>query len=636
MSEADTSSGAGATSADTAAGAAGPNGATAARPGGAGFRWRDSVGFLVDESDSRWEDEEEKEQLTRIQTAATTKDTEPNRPDEEENPGNLGLIMRGYSEQQQPRVIEGSPFVTPTVPLKLRRAVYTNDMETVRTMINRWNSADTSGDSDADSVKRRYATATFDEHSRDTLLHVAVRKQYVEMVRYLVSQGARRNAVNRRDQTPLGIAQTMLQALENWDDYPIAMKVSGHPNVGVDGVYTQRGEHAGFPRYANQHGMHLWHNQPGGAWLIHVEFTPDSDLCLAGFGGSPKAVPAGTSPHQWICAVGTKQAAKDAKAVLEEFRQRIVATHEHAEKVRVEEERDCYLRRLESTGGRYTERVLTITQLDEIELRNAVENTVHNVRGDSQGEKATAHLDQGKSGTHVRERTPRLPGLTLSERRKTGKVARARTLATIKALRGCFAQFQSSNFAAGDAPWSAPESAWAGGPPEGEPHPTWADDDNVTTKRVQMENPGEKKLYTRLTVVTEGQDCKADCTAKPGGWPDAMKHKMEKGNRKPVRVAGLPGLLPPETPGWSPPRDKVLQRPMKARIAKAHSTPKKWASVNHTVRSQIGQRHAQTYEALVGSIKERKRTPKWLQGMERGFHRAHKAIPVETRGVGWK
>ena len=90
--------------------------------------------------------------------------------------------------------------MTPTVPLKLRRAVYTNDMETVRAMVNRWTSSGTSGNSDVDSTNRRYATAVFDEHSRDTLLHVAVRKRYVDMVRHLVAQGARPTAENQRKQ----------------------------------------------------------------------------------------------------------------------------------------------------------------------------------------------------------------------------------------------------------------------------------------------------------------------------------------------------------------------------------------------------------------------------------------------------
>jgi hypothetical protein len=604
-----------------------------ARPGGAGFRFRDSVGFVRDESHPRWwdptvEPEGEEPGLWREtkhdreamkDAAAALADDEGdedegddeggdnaagrNRPDDEENPGNLGPIVRGWSDAEAPRPIEGSPFVTPTVPLRLRRAVHTNDMEIVREMVNRWNSAGTTGDSDADSVSKLYATAMFDEHSRDTLLHVAVRKRYVEMVRYLVSQGARRSAVNRRERTPVGIARTMLENLGSWDDCPIGMELSGHPNISVNGVYTQRGEHAGFPRYTNEHGIHLWHNQPSGAWLIHREFTPDADLCLAGFGGSVERVPSGTA-HPWVCAIPGE-------------------------------------------GGRHEERVLTVSLLQEEGLRNAVEAAakpkgVRMFRGmsydaayDTQQEAGLAK-NASASGSRQRRRPKRgggatrtkatgqatgamrLPGLTLSERRAVGATALAETKAVLKALRGCFAQFQTSNFAAGAAPWAAPESAWAGGPPEGEPHAAWAENDPVTIKM----HPHPDRMI--------------DCTAKPGGWQDEMAHRKEKGKRKPVLVAGLPGLLAPDTPGWAPPTDKVMQRPMKARIAKAHAVPKKWASANHTVRSQIGQHHTQAYEALVGSILERKRTPGWLQGAEKGFHRAHSRIPVDTSGGGWK
>lgn len=224
---------------------------------------------------------------------------------------------------------------------------------------------------------------------------------------------------------------------------------------------------------------------------------------------------------------------------------------------------------------------------------------------------------RGNCRGEAADASSRLPGLNLTERRTAGANARVEAESVVKALRGCFAQFQSSNFAAGSAPWPAPESAWAGGPPEGEPHPAWVDNDPITVK------------------LHPHPDRMVDCTAKPGGWQDEMKHRMEKGKRKSVRVAGLPGLLPLETRGWAPPTDKVLQRPMKARIDKAHFTPKKWASVNHTLRSQVGQRHSQAYEALVGSIQERKRTPGWLQKTERSFHRAHSTIPVDTRG-GWK
>ena len=43
-------------------------------------------------------------------------------PDDEENPGNLGPIVRGYDDAPQVPAVDGSPFLTPTVPLQLKRA----------------------------------------------------------------------------------------------------------------------------------------------------------------------------------------------------------------------------------------------------------------------------------------------------------------------------------------------------------------------------------------------------------------------------------------------------------------------------------------------------------------------------------
>ena len=600
-------------------------------PGAAGFRFRDSVGFVRDGTHPRWwdptvepegevaglwrEKQDDRRAMTDAAAALSDDDDEEgegggdeeegppaadrNRPDDDANPGNLGAIVRGWPDAEEPRAIEGSPFVTPTVPLRLRRAVHTNDMDVVREMVNRWNSGSTSGDSDADSVNRRYATAMFDEHSRDTLLHVAVRKRYVAMVRYLVSQGARRSVVNRRERTPVGIARKMYEALRLWDSYPLAFEVEGHPNVNVNGVYTHRGEHAGFPRYANQHGLQMWHNQPSAAWLISVGFTPDGDLCLAGFGGSPEGVPVGESP--WVCAVP-------------------------------------------GAGGKHEERLLNVNQLSESGLKAAAEalqapkgtrmfrgmsydedydrqEVAKPAAGDRKGKSSrSSGLSRRKTGVSGRslgqdsQAEVSLPGLTLSERRAAGATALAEAKSVLKALRGCFAQFQTENYAAGAAPWPAPESAWSGGPPEGEPHPAWAENDPIT---INM-HPHPDRMV--------------DCTAKPGGWQDDMKHRKEKGKTKPTLVAGLPGFLPPDTPAWAPPRDKVNQRPMKARIAKAHTVQKKWMSVNHTAEAQIVGHHAQAHEALVGSILARKRTPGWLQNVEKGFHSAHSRIPQDTHG----
>ena len=185
----------------------------------------------------------------------------------------------------------------------------------------------------------------------------------------------------------------------------------------------------------------------------------------------------------------------------------------------------------------------------------------------------------------------------------------------VLALRKCFAHFHSeSHFGAGSAPWPQPVSAWAGGPREGEPPAAWADNDPVTIKM----HPHPDRM--------------PDCSAKPGGWQDEMAHRKEKGKKKPTRVAGLPGLLPPDTPGWAPPTDKVLQRPMKARIDKAHAERPQWHSIRHTMRAQIGRSHEQAYGALVEGIVERKRTPQWQQrdALEKLFRKRHGTVPIDA------
>ena len=97
-------------------------------------------------------------------------------------------------------------------------------------------------------------------------------------------------------------------------------------------------------------------------------------------------------------------------------------------------------------------------------------------------------------------------------------------------------------------------------------------------------------------------------------------------------MAGLPGLLPPDTPGWAPPTDKVLQRPMKARIDKAHAGRPQWHSIRHTMRAQIGRSHEQAYGALVEGIVERKRTPQWQQrdALEKLFRKRHGTVPIDA------
>lgn len=87
-----------------------------------------------------------------------------------------------------------------------------------------------------------------------------------------------------------------------------------------------------------------------------------------------------------------------------------------------------------------------------------------------------------------------------------------------------------------------------------------------------------------------------ECTPKPGGWQDEMKHKRHL-PRKPVRVPGLPS-----EPTYVAPRPlahhqrataaqggRALggQRELGQWLAAAHHQPGSWRAADHTLRSQI-------------------------------------------------
>jgi hypothetical protein len=207
-------------------------------PAAAGFRFRESLGFSKDPEHQRWAVAEDEDGDEPGEGEGDGDEAEERVVDDPENPGNLGPIQRGYGDREEVAAVEGSPFLTPTVPLQLRRAVFANDMGTIRALVNRWTSARTSGGM-ADTVAGKFATAVWDETSQDTMLHVAVRKGYPEMARYLVSQGARIHTRNRRRQTPLGLARATVERLLGWHARPLAIRLSGHPDPKVDGLYTQ-------------------------------------------------------------------------------------------------------------------------------------------------------------------------------------------------------------------------------------------------------------------------------------------------------------------------------------------------------------------------------------------------------------
>lgn len=155
----------------------------------AGFRYCESLGFIKDPKHPRWKAEVEREsQDGSNEGEGDDGDKAEGEPvDDPENAGNLGPYRRGYEDREEVPFVEGSPFTTPTVPLQLRRAVFVNDMTILRMLVNRWTSAQTDG-SEKDTIAGKFATALWDESTGDTVLHIAVRKRYPEMARYLVSQ----------------------------------------------------------------------------------------------------------------------------------------------------------------------------------------------------------------------------------------------------------------------------------------------------------------------------------------------------------------------------------------------------------------------------------------------------------------
>ena len=83
-----------------------------------------------------------------------------------------------------------------------------------------------------------------------------------------------------------------------------AFAVEGHPTAACNGTYRPRGLHEGWPRFENEHGMHLFRRRPTERWFLSTAFTPESDAC-AGYIAAAEG-PISTGAQRWRCWVSGK------------------------------------------------------------------------------------------------------------------------------------------------------------------------------------------------------------------------------------------------------------------------------------------------------------------------------------------
>jgi hypothetical protein len=331
----------------------------------------------------------------------------------------------------------------------------------VRGLINGWTSSETTGSSADDTVAGKFATALFDESSRDTLLHVAVLKRYADLVRYLISQGARMLARNAKQMTPLSLVKRLASNLAVWKDCPLAVRLDGHPEASVNGVYTQRGEYGGFPRYCNEHGVHLWHRLQAGAWLLwQGEFMPDSDLCLGGIKGADE-VPIAAGGLEWTMVVKGKKEKMllstlplSPAGLQEELRERVRREQREPEAQVKEKRAQAQLRPPRMMGQQ------PIAAVQQRQRRGGRRR--HQM---SDVPQVVAASRETVASGMVAVAAPRYEGLNAVQRAAVHSKASAQVEALLLALRPNFAKFSAAthwnnnnlNF---PQPWPKPDSAW--------------------------------------------------------------------------------------------------------------------------------------------------------------------------------
>ena len=83
-----------------------------------------------------------------------------------------------------------------------------------------------------------------------------------------------------------------------------AFAVEGHPSAAYNGTYRLRGQNEGWPRFENEHGMHLFRYRPTERWLLSNAFTPESDGCYGYIAAAEGPIPTGA--QRWMCYDGSK------------------------------------------------------------------------------------------------------------------------------------------------------------------------------------------------------------------------------------------------------------------------------------------------------------------------------------------
>ena len=80
-----------------------------------------------------------------------------------------------------------------------------------------------------------------------------------------------------------------------------AFAVEGHPTAAFNGTYRRRGQHEGWPRFENEHGLHLYRRRPNEEWFLSNAFTPESDACAGAIAAAEGPIPTGA--QRWRCVV---------------------------------------------------------------------------------------------------------------------------------------------------------------------------------------------------------------------------------------------------------------------------------------------------------------------------------------------
>ena len=81
-----------------------------------------------------------------------------------------------------------------------------------------------------------------------------------------------------------------------------AFAVEGHPLATYNGTYRPRGQHEGWPRFENEHGMHLFRYRPDEEWHLSNAFTPERDGAAGYIAAAEGPIPTGA--QRWQCAMG--------------------------------------------------------------------------------------------------------------------------------------------------------------------------------------------------------------------------------------------------------------------------------------------------------------------------------------------